>query len=139
MDLFEAMRVGALLQKVSTMEPDAVPAYQALEMATIGGARALGLGDTLGSLEVGKKADLILVDLGGVHLRPINQLMNNLVYCAKAAHDVRTVVVDGRVVVEDGAMTAWDAQQTVAQAEAYACRRFREAGLAVSPLYQSLP
>jgi 5-methylthioadenosine/S-adenosylhomocysteine deaminase len=136
MDLFEAMRVGAFLQKVSTMEPDVLPAYQALEMATLGGARALGLGDSLGSLEVGKKADLILVDLEGVHMRPINHLVNNLVYCASAAHDVKMVVVDGRIVVEDGALTAWDAPQAVAEAEAYAHRRFRDAGLAVSPWYR---
>jgi 5-methylthioadenosine/S-adenosylhomocysteine deaminase len=137
MDLFEAMRVGAFLQKVFTMEPEVVPAYQALEMATLGGARALGLGDSLGSLEVGKKADLILVDLAGVHMRPINHLVNNLVYCASAAHDVRTVIVDGQIVVEEGTLTAWNAPQAVSQAEAYAHRRFREAGLALSPLYQS--
>lgn len=139
MDLFEAMRVGAFLQKVSTMESSVVPAYQALEMATAGGARALGLGDSLGTLEVGKKADLILVDLGGVHLRPINHLVNNLVYCAKAVHDVRTVIVDGRIVVEEGSLTAWDARQAVDQAEAYAHRRFRQAGLPISPFYQPSP
>ena len=84
MDLFEAMRVGAFLQKISTMDPAVLPAYEALELATIGGARALGMADEIGSLEVGKKADLILGRPGRIHMRPINKLVNNLVYCASA-------------------------------------------------------
>lgn len=136
MDLFEAMRVGAFLQKAATMDPTVVPAYQALEMATIGGARALGMEEEIGSLEVGKKADLIIVDLDGVHMRPINNLVNNLVYCASAPHDVETVIVDGQVVVENRTLVSWDAQRVVTEAEAYAHKRYEQAGLAVSPFYQ---
>jgi 5-methylthioadenosine/S-adenosylhomocysteine deaminase len=136
MDLFEAMRVGAFLQKHAAMDPAVVPAWEALRMATAGGARALGLADQIGSLEVGKKADLIVVDLSGVHLRPINHLANTLVYAA-GARDVEAVIVDGRVVVEDRRLCAFDAQEAMARAEAYAARRFREAGLHVSPLYAS--
>jgi 5-methylthioadenosine/S-adenosylhomocysteine deaminase len=94
------------------------------------------MGDALGSVEAGKKADLILLDLQGYHLRPINNLVNNLVYCASAARDVETVIVNGRVVVEDHKLLTMDAETVFAEAEAYAARRFREAGLFVSPYYE---
>jgi 5-methylthioadenosine/S-adenosylhomocysteine deaminase len=136
MDLFEAMRVGAFLQKISTMNPTAVPAYRSLEMATIGGARALGMADEIGSLEAGKKADLILVDLTGVHIRPINNIVNNLVYCASAASDVDTVIIDGQLVVEDRQLLCFDEQEAVAQAEEFALRHFAQAGLEPPPYYQ---
>jgi 5-methylthioadenosine/S-adenosylhomocysteine deaminase len=135
MDLFEAMRAGAFLQKISTMDPAVLPAYEALELGTIGGARALGMEDEIGSLEVGKKADLVVVDLGRAHMRPINNLVNNLIYCASAARDVETVVVDGRIVVEDRELLAWEEEAVIAEAEAYAHQRFAEVGLPVSPFY----
>ncbi len=134
MDLFEAMRVGAFLQKHAAMDPAVVPAWEALRMATAGGARALGLGDEIGTLEAGKKADLILVDLEGVHLRPINHLANTLVYAA-GARDVETVIVDGQIVVEGRELRAFDAGAAMAQAEQYAARRFEATGLYVSPYY----
>jgi 5-methylthioadenosine/S-adenosylhomocysteine deaminase len=135
MDLFEAMRVGAFLQKISTMNPALLPAYQALELGTNGGAKALGMEDEIGSLEVGKKADIILVDLGRVHMRPINNLVNNLVYCTSAAHDVEMVLVDGRVLVEDHRLLPWEEETAIAEAEVYAHQRFAAAGLPVSPFY----
>jgi len=129
MDLFEAARVGAFLQKLSMSDPTVVPAYQALEMATIGGARALGMADEIGSLEIGKKADVILIDLTGAHLRPVNNIVNNLVYSASAPSDVKTVIIDGRVVVEDHTLVGWDEQAVLAEAEEFAFRRFEQAGL----------
>ena len=113
-----------------------MPAYKALELGTIGGARALGMDDEIGSLEVGKKADVILVDLGRVHMRPINNLVNNLVYCASASHDVETVLVDGKIVVEDHKLLPWEEEAVIAEAEAYAHQRFVETGMPVSPFYQ---
>jgi len=135
MDMFEAMRVAAFLQKVTVMDPAVVPAYEALEMGTIGGAKALGLGDEIGSLEAGKKADVILVDLTGTHIRPINNIVNNLVYSASAACDVETVIVDGKLVVEDRQLICWNEQEVVAEAEEFAIRRFTDAGLEISPYY----
>ena len=135
MDLFEAMRVGAMLQKLATMDPAAMHAYQALEMATIGGAKALGMENDIGSLEVGKRADLILVDLTGVHMRPINHIVNNLVYCATAASDVETVIVDGQVVVEERRLLSFDEQAAIAEAEEFALSRFAQADLELSPYY----
>lgn len=134
MDLFEAARVGAFLQKLSVSDPTAVPAYQALEMATIGGARALGLAEEIGSLEVGKKGDVILVDLSGAHLRPINNIVNNLVYSACAPADVHSVIVDGQLLVEDHQLLCCHEQQALAAAEDFAFSRFERAGLE-RPLY----
>jgi 5-methylthioadenosine/S-adenosylhomocysteine deaminase len=136
MDMFEAMRVAAFAQKVRQMDATAISAYQVLEMATIGGARALGMEDQIGSLEVGKKADLVLVDLTGSHLRPINQIVNNLVYCASAVSDVDTVIVDGKVLVQDRTLLCCDEEEVVARAEEYAVERFARAGLGIPPYYQ---
>ncbi len=94
------------------------------------------MADEIGSLEAGKKADLILVDLSGVHMRPINNIVNNLVYCASAASDVDTVIVDGQLVVEDRQLLCFDEQEAVAQAEEFALRRFTQAGLEPPPYYQ---
>jgi 5-methylthioadenosine/S-adenosylhomocysteine deaminase len=137
MDMFEAMRVAAFLQKVTTMDPAVLPAAQAFAMGTIGGARALGMADQIGSLEPGKRADLILVDLSQPHMRPINSILNNLVYAASAASDVETVIVDGKVVVEDRQLLCCDEQAVIAEAEAFAVERFSRAGLAVSPYYHA--
>lgn len=135
MDMFEAMRVAAFLQKVNQLDATALHAYQVLEMATMGGARALGMEAEIGSLEAGKKADLILVDLTGPHMRPINNIVNNLVYCASAVHDVDTVIVDGRILVQDHKLLVADEEDLLAQAEEYGNRRFGQAGLPVSPYY----
>jgi 5-methylthioadenosine/S-adenosylhomocysteine deaminase len=69
-------------------------------MATAGGARALGLSSSCGTIDVGKRADLILIRLDAVHNQPVNDLFSQLVHCAKAS-DVQTVIVDGRVVMRD--------------------------------------
>jgi 5-methylthioadenosine/S-adenosylhomocysteine deaminase len=111
-------------------------ATEMLEMATIGGARALGVADQIGSLEVGKKADVMLVDLTGAHLRPINNIVNNLVYGASSSSDVATVIVDGRVVVEDHKLLVCDEEAVLAEAEEFAVTKFGGAGLAVSPYYR---
>jgi 5-methylthioadenosine/S-adenosylhomocysteine deaminase len=101
LDAFSEMRLAALIQK-PRLGPDALPAAQALELATLGGARALGLEADIGSIEVGKCADLIVLDLEGPHAQPDDaDLISRIVYSARAA-DVRHVIVDGRVVVRDG-------------------------------------
>ncbi|MET9084967.1 amidohydrolase [Streptomyces sp. NPDC004237] len=97
LDVLGAVRQAALVHKAGG-DPTAVGAEQAVRMATIGGARALGLGDQLGSLEVGKRADLIVVDLDAPHLRPLHDPWSTLAYAAHSA-DVRDTVVDGRVLM----------------------------------------
>ncbi|WP_295935570.1 amidohydrolase [uncultured Alistipes sp.] len=101
LDMFEELRTAAFLQKSATGDPVALPAYEALKMATVNGARALGYADgELGVIREGALADLIVVDLQKPHLQPIHDAVSNLVYCGKAS-DVDTVVVDGNIVVEN--------------------------------------
>lgn len=100
LDMFTEMRTAALLQKV-VHGPEAIPAVCALRMATIDGAKALGLGDEIGSLEIGKRADLIVVNLRELHLTPRpRDIVSCLVYSAEAA-DIETVVVDGVLIMRD--------------------------------------
>jgi 5-methylthioadenosine/S-adenosylhomocysteine deaminase len=134
MDMFEAMRTAAFLQKVTNMDPKVLPAEETLRMATLGGAEALGMEDEIGSLEVGKKADVLLIDLTGNHMRPINKIENSLVYCA-SSHDVHTVICDGRVVMEDRRTMFVDEETWVGEAVAYAYRRFTESGIELPDYY----
>ena len=136
MDMFEAMRTAGFLAKVTTKDPTVLPAQETLRMATLGGAEALGLADEIGSLEVGKKADILVVDLTGTHMRPINKIENSLVYCANA-HDIETVICDGRIVMEDRQIKTFDEETWVGDAVSYAHRRFAEAGIAL-PAYFDL-
>ena len=101
LDLFEELRTAAFLQKSATGDPVALPAYEALRMATANGARAMGCADgELGVIREGALADVIVVDLQKPHLQPVHNVVSNVVYCGKAS-DVETVVVGGRIVVED--------------------------------------
>jgi len=99
-DMFEVMRLAGYLQKQKHLSADLLTAEQAIEMATINGARVLNMEDQLGSLEEGKKADIILVDMNRPHLLPVNRYMPKLVYSANGG-DVRTTIIDGKVVMED--------------------------------------
>jgi len=108
LDLFTEMDAAAKLHKVAAMDPTAADAYTLLKMATIDGARALGLGNVIGSLEPGKKADIILIDTRKPHLTPMYNPLSHLVYCVTGA-DVRTVLINGRTVMEDGALLSMDA------------------------------
>ncbi|MDH5443540.1 MAG: amidohydrolase family protein [Hadesarchaea archaeon] len=99
LDMFSEMKFAALLNKVDKFDPTVMPAQSVLEMATVNGARALGLGENLGSLEVGKKADLILVDFRKPHLTPLHNVISHLVYSATGS-DVDTVIVEGKVIMQ---------------------------------------
>lgn len=134
MDMFEVMRTAAFLQKVSTMNPAVLPAPQTLRMATSGGAQALGMEADIGSLEVGKRADLILVDLRQSHMRPINKIENSLVYCANAC-DVESVICDGRPVMEERKILTIDEEAWVSDAVRYAYQRFTQAGIELPGYY----
>lgn len=106
-DLMRATYLVAGLFKDGRRDPQMFPAEKALEMATLGGARAMGLQDEIGSLEVGKRADLVLHDTDRPEWRPLLNVVNQLVWSADG-RGVHTVVVDGRIVVEDGHMTTID-------------------------------
>ena len=100
LDMFEEMKTAAYLQKINTMEPKSIQAYDILKMATIEGARVLGLDKEIGSIEVGKKADMIFINTNKTHLYPENDLCKNLVYSANGA-DVDTVMIDGKIVMQN--------------------------------------
>lgn len=115
LDMFEEMLTAALLAKLSSGDPTAAPAAAVLEMATLGGARALGMEDRIGSLEVGKRADLAVVGLGEARLHPLYDPVSHLVYAAKGS-DVRHVVVEGKVVVRDRKVLTLDEPAVLAEA-----------------------
>jgi 5-methylthioadenosine/S-adenosylhomocysteine deaminase len=115
LDMFEAMRVAALLHKLQSNDPRAIPAPVALEMATIGGARALGLGDRLGSLEPGKRADLIVVSMSSARQTPMYDPISHLVYVTRG-DDVRTTIVNGRVLMRDRKVLTLDEAAVLADA-----------------------
>jgi 5-methylthioadenosine/S-adenosylhomocysteine deaminase len=117
-DLFEEMDLAAKLQKVSRMDPRALPAKQVVEMATINGARALHMEKMIGSLETGKKADLILVNTEAPHAVPMYDVYSEIVYALKAS-DVRTVVIAGKIVMKDRQMLTLDEKEILAKAQEY--------------------
>jgi 5-methylthioadenosine/S-adenosylhomocysteine deaminase len=119
LDMFEAMRFAALLHKVKTRNPQAVPASTALEMATINGARALGLESRIGSIESGKRADLVVVSMQGARQTPMYDPVSHLVYASRG-DDVRTVMVNGRVLMRDRKMLTLDEAQVLADARTMA-------------------
>jgi len=125
LDMFEAMRVAALLHKVATMDPRAVPAAQALELATRRGADALGMGTSIGSLEAGKQADVITVDVSGARQTPMFDAMSHLVYVSRG-DDVRTTIVAGRPLMLEGRVTSLDRAGVLRDARAMA-ERVKEA------------
>lgn len=104
LDMLEEMRTASLLQKIATMDPGALPPIEALEMATVNGAKTLFLDDSIGTLEPGKKADIVLLSLWHPHFYPRNEnneLLSHLVYTAKSG-DVHTVIVNGKVRIRGG-------------------------------------
>jgi len=133
LDLFEEMRAAALLQKVARRDPTVLPAHRVLEMATINGARALGLADRIGSVEPGKKADFVLVDAAQAHLTPRHNVPAHMVYAARGP-DVVTVVVNGRIVMENRAVLTVDEERLFAEVTARAARLTGTTRLAESPV-----
>ena len=118
-DMFEEMDLAAKQQKLVRMDPRALSAQQVVEMATITGARALHLEHQIGSLEVGKKADLIVVETTAPHATPIYNVYSAIVYALKSS-DVRTTIVAGKPVMEDRHMLTLDEPAILAKAAQYA-------------------
>ncbi|HEU4931688.1 MAG TPA: 5'-deoxyadenosine deaminase [Pyrinomonadaceae bacterium] len=118
LDMFTEMRTAALLQKV-LHGPEVLPANRALRMATIDGAKALGLDGEIGSIEVGKRADLALVRLDGLHSTPVEDVVSAIVYSAQP-DDVDTVLIDGEFVLRDRKLLTIDERETIASASSEA-------------------
>lgn len=127
-DMIEAMKDAALLQKAVTRQPDVIVARDVFEMATRGGARAIGMGDTLGAIRSGFLADLVLIETRAPHLTPLHDPLAALVYSARGS-DVRTVIVGGEIVVKDGTVTTLDEEEVLARARERADRARRLAGV----------
>lgn len=100
LDLFEAMKFTALLQKGIIEDPKVIPAYEVLKMATINGAKALGLENSIGSIKENKKADIIILDTDTPTMQPINDIFSDIVYNAKGSN-VITTIINGKIVMEN--------------------------------------
>jgi 5-methylthioadenosine/S-adenosylhomocysteine deaminase len=115
------MKVAALLNKTRQRDPTMLPAWKMLRIATIEGAETIGLGETIGSLEPGKKADLVLLDLKVPHMTPVlstpvRNIAPNIVYSARG-DEVETVIIDGKVVMEDRKVLTMDEERVITEAQ----------------------
>ncbi|MCB0015851.1 MAG: amidohydrolase family protein, partial [Anaerolineales bacterium] len=138
--IFNEMKLTALFNKIKYKDPTVMPAWVVLRMATIEGAQAIGLGDQVGSLVVGKRADLILVNLGELNLmpvltEPIRNIVPNLVYAA-SGREVTLVMVDGKVLVRDGKILTADEDAVREEAQAQATAITRR--VAADPVHQGM-
>ena len=115
-DMIREMKIAAVIQKGRLLDPLTMPASIVFEMATIRGARAMGMESQVGSIEVGKKADLVLIDLKKPHLTPFRDIVSNIIYSAMGS-DVDTVLVDGRLLLRHGKALTLDEEKIVGEAQ----------------------
>ena len=137
-DMLRLMYLATLVAKDARLDPGLLPPERMLEMATLGGARALGLDTEIGSLEPGKRADLVLFDLDRPEWRPLLDPVSNLVYSATGA-SVHTVVIDGRIVLDAGRVTTLDEGDLLDRAERLARPYLGRAGVSARPKWPLIP
>ncbi len=131
LDMFTEMRTAALLQKV-THGPEAIPARRALRMATIDGAKAMGLAEEIGSLEIGKRADVVVVNLETLHSTPSAvDIVSAVVYSCEAG-DVQTVIIDGRLMLRDRELQSLDEPQILGDASREVGHLLERAGVSLN-------
>lgn len=121
LDMLQELRTCSLLHKVNTFDPTVIPAYQALQMATGHGAKVLGLEAEVGTIEAGKKADIIMVQIDEAHMIPHYDLVANLVYAGQAA-DVNTVIIDGKIIMRDRIIKTINEPEVIRQAQRIAAK-----------------
>jgi len=131
-DLVREMRLASYLQKARTLDPTVTPAESVLEMATLHGAKAMGLQSEIGSLEVGKQADFVVFDLDKAHVTPSSDPVSTLVYAA-SGQDVDTVVIGGKTVVQGREVLTLDEARILAEARERAEAVWKRAGIAHKP------
>jgi len=129
-DMFQEMRFAVLLHRASSLNPLYPRAEEALEMATLNGARALGLEDELGSIEAGKKADIIVVNLKNPHALPIHDPISAVVW-ATTGRDVKTTIIDGKIVMRERKVPTLDEEEILRKAQERAERVVDKAGIKV--------
>lgn len=121
LDMFETMKVAALLQKLHYQDPTVLPAYTVLKMATIEAAKALGIENSVGSIEIGKKADMLLIDFKQPHLTPLHNVYANIVYSAHGS-DVHTVIANGKILMENREVKTLNENEVANKAQTTASR-----------------
>ncbi len=131
-DLIREMKSASLLQKVRLLDPLTMKAQTVVEMATVNGANALGMQDEIGSIEAGKKADLILLSLKHPHLTPIYNPVSHLAYSAEGS-DVETVIVNGKIIMENRQVKTFDETKILQQAQYRGIRLLERTGISISP------
>jgi len=131
-DMIREMKMASLLQKVRLLDPRVMDAETVIEMATINGARALGLEKEIGSLEVGKRADLILISLQNPQLVPPHNPISNLVY-AGTGSNVDTVIVDGRIIMRNRNVLTLNEEKVIREANDRATKLLGRVGVSISP------
>jgi len=114
LNMFKEMTICSFVQKVNAMDPTVLPAEEILKLGTIGGAKAMRWDDEIGTLEVGKKADLILVDINKPHFAPWNNTVSDLVYSAQGS-DVKTTIVNGKVLMKNYEVLTMDVEKIMAE------------------------
>jgi len=131
-DMIREMKTASLLQKVRTMDPLSLSAETVLEMATVNGAKALGIQDQIGSLETGKKADLVIVNMQKPHLTPTFNPVSHLVYAAEGS-DVETTIIDGKIVMENRVVKSLNEEKILHDANEHAIKLLQRAGIDIKP------
>ena len=116
LNMFEEIHLAAIVNKAVNMDAISVPAIVALKMATINGAKALLWDKEIGSIEIGKKADIVLMDMDKPHLYPLHNIVSSLAYSAQGS-DVDTVIVDGNIIMENREMKTLDVEKIIFNAE----------------------
>jgi len=130
-DLIREMKTASLAQKARLLDPLAMNSQTMMEMATIAGAKALGIDKEVGSIEVGKKADIILIKLRKPHLTPQNSLISNMVYSAHGG-DVDTMIVDGKILMENQVVKTLDEERVLERAGERAAKLLERAEIDIS-------
>ncbi len=133
-DMIRAMRWASYLHKVRLLDPEVMPNETVVEMATINGARAMGWEDEVGSLEVGKKADFIVIDMKKPHLTPSPNPLSSIV-CNMTGKDVKMVVIDGRLIVQDGRVLTMDESSILTEANERAEHLYKKAEIDPKPVW----
>jgi cytosine/adenosine deaminase-related metal-dependent hydrolase len=131
-DMIREMKTASLLQKVRTMDPLSMGAETVLEMATINGARSLGLQDQIGSIEVGKRADLVILNIQRPHLTPTFNPVSNVVYAAEGS-DVETAIIDGNIIMENRVVKSLNEEKIIRSASEHAVKLLERAKIEISP------
>jgi 5-methylthioadenosine/S-adenosylhomocysteine deaminase len=127
MDILESLRLMAMTQKERNGQPEVLPMHEALHIATRGSAEVFGMGADLGALELGKLADITLVDLSGLHHQPLYNIAASLIYSARAS-DVQTVICDGQVLMKDRQLLTIDKAEVLAQVRKSMARLSKASG-----------